>query len=140
MKGTPLTSWAASPTDSEVIESMARAGVTVKISRRPVLDGELVAFVRCEPPQHIWHLTLSHWPKRSRKHRRWPTWDELIEARTQLVPANAEMVLHVPTIDGIAASDPTIHLYERPEHGRISDQSPPTEQRVWLVPVRETEG
>ncbi len=114
--------WAASPTDTELVETMARAGVVVNISRRPVLDGELVAFVRCEPPHHIWHLSLSHWPKRSRKHRRWPTWDELIEARTQLVPSNADMVLHVPTVDGITANDPTIHLYECPEHGQLDGQ------------------
>ena len=120
MRGTPLTPWTPSPTDSELIDSVARAGVTVRILRRPVQDGELVALVQCEPPHHIWHLSLAHWPKRSRKHRRWPTWDELIEARNELVPANADMVLHVPTIEAMTTNDPTIHLYECPEHGRIN--------------------
>jgi hypothetical protein len=50
------------------------------------------------------------------------------------------MVLHVPTIDAMAANDPTIHLYERPEHARIAEQYPPTDQRAWLSPVREIEG
>jgi hypothetical protein len=50
------------------------------------------------------------------------------------------MVLDVPTIDGIVADEPTIYLYERSEHDRISGLNPPTDQRVWSVPVRETEG
>jgi len=88
-------------------------GVPVSWFRRGVHDGELIACVGDEPIG--WHMSISF-----RNHRgdlsRYPTWDELAHARYELLPHDADFVMHLPPpSEYVAAHDTTFHLHQFPE-------------------------
>ncbi len=57
---------------------------------------------------HGWHLSISH-------RRRYPTWDEIAEARYQLVPDDVTMVMALPPSDTYVNLHPNVfHLHQAP--------------------------
>lgn len=79
---------------------------------RNVSDGRLVALVALEPAG--WHLSVSF-----RDHRgalsRYPTWDELADARDALLADDVGFVMHLPAADQyVALHDTTFHLHQFP--------------------------
>ena len=102
------------PAALEVLEAIGvpRVGVW----RRRVSDGELAAMVADEPTG--WHMSISH----SRRGRggtwgpgRYPTWDEIADARYTLLPADRDFVMHLPPpAEYVAVHETTFHLHEHP--------------------------
>lgn len=123
--GRPLTrqrtEWLPSRLDDEVRALLERAGCTeVMILRRRVHDGELRAIRSCDPPEHLWHLSVAHERVGLRKNRapRYPSWDELAHARYELLPENIDVVMHLPPPDEyVSVEDTTFHLHENREGG-----------------------
>ena len=86
------------------------------IAKRNVADGLLLVIVGEEPGG--WHLSISH-------HRitgsgpvcvRYPTWDEIVHARDEFLPADRGFVMHLPVAsEFVALHDTTFHLHEAPE-------------------------
>lgn len=93
--------------------SALRIGPVVgHVWRRDVLDGTLVAIVAEEPEG--WHLSISF---RDHRHRlsRYPTWDEIRDARYDLLPADLDFVMHLPPPDEyVNVHATTFHLHEHP--------------------------
>jgi hypothetical protein len=109
--------WHASAADAELQALLQRAGTSeLTILRKRVPDGELRAIRSCEPPDHRWHLSVSHWKQKwGRRHPkpRYPTWEELADARYDLLPANLMVVLYMPPAEEIVAIlDNTLHMWE----------------------------
>lgn len=62
-----------------------------------------------------WHLSISH-PDR------YPDWDEIAEARYQLVPNEAMMVMVLPPAEQyVNICDTCFHLHEVPEAGPLAE-------------------
>jgi hypothetical protein len=81
---------------------------------RLVHDGRLQAFLTLDPAG--WHLSVSHAPNSAKAAGRYPTWDELADARYALAPADIDMVMHLPPPADYVAVHPTcFHLHEHPE-------------------------
>ena len=119
--GDPLTQQRSeffpSPIDDETVALLSAAGCTeVKILRRNVHDGYLRAIRSCDPPEYLWHLSVSHWRQGLRRNRapRYPSWDELAHARYELLPLNIDVVMHLPPPDEyVSAEQTTFHLHEQ---------------------------
>ena len=101
--------WESSVLDDEIVKLLKRSGFTeVFIKRQKVWDGSLRAVGLCEPPENLWHLTVTHERKRrKRRGARYPTWDELMYARVELLPENVNFVLFPSN------GDLTIHIKEQ---------------------------
>jgi len=85
-------------------------GVPITVWRRNVGDGLLTCLVGDEPEG--WHLSISFADKRGRGSR-YPRWDEIADARYQLLPPDLEVVMHLPPPeDYVALHDTTFHLHE----------------------------
>lgn len=70
-------------------------------------DGDLRCIVGKEEGR--WHLSMSH-PSR------YPTWDEMADARYRFIPNRAHMaMLAPPREEFINAHDTTLHFWEVPE-------------------------
>lgn len=92
------------------------AGVHSTCHQRNVHDGHLTVVITDEPEDGL-HLSISH-RSNSRKPRpgRYPTWDEISDARNQFLPADVWFVMHFPTPDEyVNLHETTFHLYERPK-------------------------
>lgn len=82
---------------------------------RNVHDGLLRACVIEEPIG--WHLSISFVNQRGEP-TRYPTWDEIADARDLLLPADVAFVMHLPVAAEYVAVHPTtFHLHEHPERG-----------------------
>jgi hypothetical protein len=96
---------------------LASAGVPApKIYERSVHDGMLRAIVALEPLG--WHLSISHARHEAKRPLapRYPTWDEIADARYEFVPAEVDMVMHLPPpSEYVALHDSTFHLHQHPE-------------------------
>lgn len=91
----------------------AIGGVAVLWYRRYVNDGTLYACVADEPQG--WHMSVSFRDKRN-KLSRYPRWDELTHARYHLLPADIDVVMHLPPpTEYVAVHDTTFHLHQHPE-------------------------
>jgi hypothetical protein len=125
MDRAPLTrqrsKWMAIGDRPDALEALAGLGAdSVDMWWRNVHDGQLRCIVTEEPMG--WHLSISH----SRRVRggdlvpgRYPTWDEIADARDEFLPAAAAFVMHLPTLDEyVAVHDTTFHLHEHPERAR----------------------
>lgn len=87
-------------------------GPTLRRLTCAVWDGALTVLVAEEPIG--WHLSISHVDKAG-KHRRYPTWDEIADARDQLLPADLDVVMWLPKAgDYVAIHPTTFHLHEHP--------------------------
>lgn len=101
----------------EVAEFLRDAGsLTVNIWNRNVNDGILRAVVAEEPGG--WHMSISH-NRRTRaggfELGRYPTWDEIADARYTLLPDTCDFVMHLPPpSEYVAVHDTTFHLHEHP--------------------------
>ena len=119
--GAPLTrqrsEFEPSPADGETVKLLSELGCTeVAFLRRRVHDGELRVIRSCDPPEYLWHLSVSHWPtglRANKRGRRYPSWDELAHARYELLPLNIDVVMHLPPPEEfVAVEDTTFHLHE----------------------------
>lgn len=88
-------------------------GYTAGAWLRNVTDGQLRAFVAEEPAG--WHLSIS-FVNHKGVPSRYPTWDEITHARTELLPSKVGFVMHLPPEgEYVAVHDTTFHLHEHPE-------------------------
>lgn len=86
---------------------------------RNVSDGHLVVLLaNPSSPEKEWHLSISF-----RNHKeelsRYPTWDEIMHARIQLIPKNVAMHMIIPPLDGddyVAVHPTTFHLHQYHEY------------------------
>lgn len=122
--GNPLTRqrslWEPSrDVNHRTLEMLVEAGCTdIGIMVRRVHDGELTAIVTRNPPEFLWHMSISHnrrqLAKRQRGASRYPTWDEIADARYALLPAELEVVMKLPPPEEfVNVHDTTFHLHEQ---------------------------
>jgi hypothetical protein len=89
------------------------SGVPTVYHHRRVGDGTLWAMVADEP--WGWHMSIS-FRDRHNELTRYPTWDEIAHARDELLPADVNFVMHLPTADQyVAVHDTCFHIHEHPE-------------------------
>lgn len=93
-----------------------------RIYQKDVSDGHLTVIVSRHPKAKLWHLSISHRlslldPKTERPlPGRYPTWDEIKEARYSLLPDSAQMAMILPPkAEYVNVHPTTFHLYEVPE-------------------------
>ena len=80
---------------------------------RNVHDGYLRALIAEEPLG--WHLSISSIDHKGNP-KRYPTWDEIADARYELLPSDLDFVMHLPPPDDyVAVHKTTFHLHEFPE-------------------------
>lgn len=85
-------------------------GVQAETHRRAVRDGRLTVIVAQEPQG--WHLSISFKPD-VRDRLRYPTWDEIAEARYRFCPDGITMAMLLPPMETyVAVHDTTFHLHE----------------------------
>jgi hypothetical protein len=95
-------------------KSQALIGVPVECWGRNVTDGTLRVLIDEEP--WGWHLSISHAFHNEGRGGRYPTWDEIADARYNLLPEELDFVMHLPPPDEyVALHDTTFHLHENPE-------------------------
>lgn len=87
--------------------------------RRNVHDGTLHVQLNREPlgpdGELRWHLSISHRDHRGDA-RRYPTWDEIAQAREELLPDDLLFAMMLPpSSEYVAVSDNCFHLHEIPE-------------------------
>lgn len=88
---------------------------------RNVHDGQLRVTLSEDPVG--WHLSISHAKQERKKARpvpgRYPSWDEIADARYEFLPLELDFVMHLPPPeDYVALHDTTFHLHEHPERAR----------------------
>jgi hypothetical protein len=85
--------------------------------RRNVQGGQLRAILSEDRPGG-WHLSVSFTPSDPVKTWRYPTWDELADARYTLAPTNRDFVMHLPPpAQYVNVHDTCFHLHENPPAG-----------------------
>lgn len=129
--------WQHSAVDTE-IEALVGLGATeVAILHKRIHDGSLRAIRAQEPPDHRWHLSVSHWrrtERRTQRQPRFPTWAEVADARYDLLPANIDVALFLPAAEALVRpSANTLHLWETrrtPEEAEegMTDELHPSEE------------
>jgi hypothetical protein len=101
--------WHPTVLDEEIMTLLVHAGAKdVKIFTRKLKDGELRSIVSCEPPDYLWHLTITHTGRRTR----YPTWEEITHARYELLPNKLVMALYLPSIEERPGSLNSLQLIE----------------------------
>jgi hypothetical protein len=103
----------------EVIAA-ATGAAGLRLYQLDVADGHLTVVVGAETAgrdEPRWHLSVSH---RTNEHPpkpgRYPTWDEIKDARYRFMPANMYVAQILPPPDEwVNAHDTTFHLWEIPE-------------------------
>ena len=102
----------------QITEGLEGIGArNVAVSHRNVGDGWLRVIVDEEPLG--WHLSISH-AKRAKggglEAGRYPKWDEIAHARYEFLPADIDVVMHLPPEEEyVALHDTTFHLHEYPD-------------------------
>lgn len=116
MKRDPITKirspWLEDPRQFMMVEGKYPYRVFI----RNVSDGYLWAIVAIEP-EIGWHLSISFRDQRGRL-TRYPTWDEIADARERLLPDELGFVMHLPpltTDEYVALHLTTMHLHQHPE-------------------------
>jgi hypothetical protein len=85
----------------------------LNVYERRVGDGRLRVLVGIEPLG--WHMSIS-FTNHNGVLTRYPTWDEIADARDWLLPDDIGFVMHLPPADEyVALHDTTFHLHEFPE-------------------------
>lgn len=88
--------------------------------QRDVDDGHLTVFIGME--SNRWHMSISHrtnllGPKGKPMPGRYPTWDEIVDARYLFCPSNITMAQLLPPKDKYVNVHPTtFHLWEIDVH------------------------
>lgn len=82
--------------------------------QREVEDGHLSVFVGPQPNSGRWHLSISHrLSDGTRAPGRYPTWDEIRDAREQFVPSAATMAMLLPPKEEyVNIHATTFHLWQ----------------------------
>ena len=89
---------------------MVLDGIEEQTWYRNVGDGRLAVIVGVEPEG--WHLSISFADHRGRNSR-YPSWDEIADARYTLVPDDVTMVMFLPPPEEyVAIHKTTFHLHE----------------------------
>jgi hypothetical protein len=89
---------------------MVILGVSERAYYRNVSDGRLRAILGEEPDG--WHLSVSFVNHRG-DGTRYPTWDEIADARYRLAPEEITLVMFLPPPEAyVALHDTTFHLHE----------------------------
>lgn len=90
--------------------------ITAAVWQRNVHDGHLSVLMAQEPGIG-WHLSISHRTNTSPpRPGRYPTWDEITDARYRFLPTELDFVMHLPPPgEYVAVHDTTFHLHEHPE-------------------------
>lgn len=71
-----------------------------------VYRGELKILISQDPPDNKWHLSISH-------PRRYPTWDEIHDARYELLPDEITVAMFLPPKEQYVNVHPNcFHLHE----------------------------
>ena len=101
-------------------------GLKVKLFRRAVSDGQLYAILGREPDVGL-HLSVSWHPpdgvRINARAKRYPSWDELMHARWELLPHDVPFVMHFPTPEEyLAVHDTTFHLHEEKPDDRTMEK------------------
>lgn len=93
------------------IDELAIDGTTAAVHERRVHDGILRALVSLEPGG--WHLSISHTSAGKRLASRYPSWDEIADARYTLLPLDITVVMFLPPPEEyVALHATTFHLHE----------------------------
>ena len=104
--------WVEQSLDGDMIP----AATDPRLFVRRVGDGGLIAITALEPMG--WHLSISFRDQRG-EHSRYPNWDEIADARYELLPDDLDFVMHLPPpTEYVAVHDTTFHLHEHPERPR----------------------
>jgi hypothetical protein len=114
MEHTPITKQRSKwqPMDLDDLTPDEILGVPVYWWKRSVGDGTLVACVSEEPQG--WHLSISYRDRRGHL-TRYPTWDEIVNARDAFLPDDVDFVMHLPKAgEYVALHDTCFHLHEHP--------------------------
>ena len=84
------------------------------LCEHPDCDGTLTVYVTRDPGDPpLWHLSITHQPNNQRSAGRYPTWDEIANARDQFLPADRSFVMRLPAADEYVAIHSTcFHLHE----------------------------
>jgi hypothetical protein len=102
------TGWREMPSHA-LIEALSPG---MKTYQKEVADGHLSVFVGPEPEG--FHLSISHRTNETPpKPGRYPTWDEIVEARYEFCPAQMLMAMLLPPKEEYVNVHPTtFHLWE----------------------------
>lgn len=86
---------------------------TWRVFERAVHDGKLRSIIT---NGHTgWHLSISWSGASAAARARYPTWDEIADARERLLPSELCFAMHLPPADQyVALHDTTFHLHECP--------------------------
>jgi hypothetical protein len=85
-------------------------GIPTAAHRRKVHDGILTVLVAEEPQG--WHLSISHRHRRPGM-KRYPSWDEIAQARYQFLPGTLTFAMFLPPLqEYVAVHDTTFHLHQ----------------------------
>ena len=119
MERQPMTKqrspWLPAEDESGIGQALLAAGASsCDLFWRNVHDGQLRVIVSNEPSG--WHLSISH-AKRARGGEmvpgRYPTWDEIADARYELLPTDLNFAMFLPPPeDYTAIHATTFHLWE----------------------------
>ncbi len=98
----------------------ATGALGLRVYQLNVADGHLTVLAGAETAGHDaprWHLSISH---RTNEHPpkpgRYPTWDEIKDARYRFMPAHITVAQILPPEDEfVSVHDTTFHLWEIPE-------------------------
>lgn len=107
----PLGSWHQVPVPPTI-------GGDVRCFQKDVEDGHLSVFSGPEPPG--WHLSISHrsnllGPMGRHATTRYPSWDEIADARYQFAPPNVTMAMLLPPKEQyVNIHETTFHLWQVP--------------------------
>jgi hypothetical protein len=116
-----LGEWARCPRgDYDEFLAKATGAPGLRVYQRQVADGHLTALVGAETAgrdEPRWHLSISH---RTNEHPpkpgRYPTWDEIKDARYRFMPGGIYVAqILPPAAEWISVHDTTFHLWEIPE-------------------------
>lgn len=114
-----ITEWHRVSLNPEVLLALHEAGSTlVEAYQRDVTDGHLTVFIAKEPAGKfgtvVWHLSISHRTNsKNPEAGRYPSWDEITEARYRFIPNEVTMVMYLPPREQyISHHDTTFHLWE----------------------------
>lgn len=90
-------------------------GHVCRTYQRDVHDGHFMVMVGEEPTG--WHLSISHRTNTNPpKPGRYPSWDEIADARDLFLPEDIGFVMHLPRSEEyVAVHDTCFHLHEHPE-------------------------
>jgi hypothetical protein len=100
--------------------AVATGALGLRVYQRQVADGHLTVLTGAETAgrdEARWHLSISH---RTNEHPpkpgRYPTWDEIKDARYRFMPAHIYVAQLLPPADEfVSVHDTTFHLWEVPE-------------------------